>query len=235
MSDLRRTISWLLLVLLAVVGAGGAVLGATTSRSSGSALSNAVESTLGASSYTQVVTEQTPQGNQTDHLVWQAPNRLGGYIQSGSRRTYVYVLPSAGGYVEYQSLTVPASTPTSRLVFYKQASQSAALLDPAHNYLGYAKQAKHVTQTGDTYSFTLTQNSTSGKETGTFVYTVSGQYVTEFLLTVQSASVHMVISSIGSSPPVRLPAGARVATTPANTPAAAPTTTTTAPPATTAP
>ena len=34
--------------------------------------------------------------------MYQAPDRLGGYIQSGNKRTYVYVI----GKWEYQSLTM---------------------------------------------------------------------------------------------------------------------------------
>ena len=48
--------------------------------------------TLGAANYTEVVKETTPQGKQTDYLVYQAPDRLGGYVQSGNKRTYVYVI-----------------------------------------------------------------------------------------------------------------------------------------------
>ena len=96
MSDIRRTISWLLLVLVAVVGLGGAVLGITGAPKDAT-LPVAASNTLAAPNYTETVTEKTPQGNQTDQLVWQAPNRLGGYIQSGNKRSYVYVLPSKNG------------------------------------------------------------------------------------------------------------------------------------------
>ena len=51
-----------------------------------------------------MVTESTPQGKQTDYLVFEAPDKLGGYVQSGNKRTYVYVI----GDTEYQSLTVSA-------------------------------------------------------------------------------------------------------------------------------
>jgi hypothetical protein len=218
MTDLRRTISWLLLVLVAVVGLGGAVLGISLSPTNAT-LSQAIKNTLAASGYTQVVTEKTSTGNQNDSLIWQAPNRLGGYIESGNKRTYVYVLPTtSGSYFEYQSLTVTPATATRRLVFYRQASQSAAMLDPTHNYLRYASEGKHIVQSGNTYSFTLTQTSSQGKETGKFVYTVSGQYISQFDLTVQGASVRLVLSDIGSSPPVNLPAGAKVVAAPTTTP-----------------
>jgi hypothetical protein len=213
MTNTRRSLGWLLLGLVAVVGVGGAILGIALSPKTAT-LATAVTNTLAAPNYSLVVTEKTPQGNQTDNLVWEAPNRLGGYIQSGKKRTYVYVLPSGSGSAEYQSLTVSATAPTRHLVFYRQASQSAAALNPAHNYLLYANDARHLTLTGNTYSFTLTQTSTTGKETGTFAYTVSGQYVSLFNLTVGTSSVHMVISDIGSSPSVNLPAGSKVVTSP---------------------
>ena len=135
MSNLRRLIAWLLLALVAVVGAGAAVLGVAQAPDN-VPLSQAVNNTLGAANYSEVVAESTPQGNQTDYLVYQAPDKLGGYIQSGNKRTYVYVI----GTKEYQSLTVTPNTPTENLVFYEQPSQGAAALDPAHNYLGYAQQ-----------------------------------------------------------------------------------------------
>jgi hypothetical protein len=215
MNDLRGTISWLLLVLVGVVGAGGAVLGITNAPNNAPLIvcrspkqpiqtcTGAVPNTLNAPNYSEVVTEATSQGTQTDYLTFEAPDKLGGYVESGSKRTYVYVI----GSVEYQSLTVSANASTKHLVFYKQASQGATLIDPVHNYLHYTQTAPHITSSaGGTYTFTLSQDG----ETGTFVYTVSGQYVSEFNLSVKGASVHMVISQVGTSPPVALPAGAKV-------------------------
>jgi hypothetical protein len=168
-----------------------------------------VANTLKASSYSQVLTESTAQGKQTDYLVYQGPDRLGGYVQSGKKRTYVYVI----GTTEYQSLTVTSTTPTKHLVFYKQQSQGAQALDPVHNYLHYAAQAKHVTKSGSTYSFTLSQQGQLGK----FTFTVSGNYISELTLTVKNASVQLIVSQVGSSPPVALPAGAKVEGLPAGT------------------
>jgi len=207
MNDLRGTISWLLLVLLGVVGAGGAVLGITEAPKN-VPLHEAVDNTLNAPNYSEVVTESTAQGTQTDYLTYQAPDKLGGYVENGSKRTYVYVI----GSVEYQSLTVSANASTKHLVFYRQTSQGATTIDPVHNYLRYAKTATHVTTTaGGTSTFTLSQDG----ETGTFVYMVSGKYVSEFNLSVKAASVHLVISQVGTSPPVALPAGAKVVKAPA--------------------
>ncbi len=201
----RNLTSWLLLGLLTVVGVGAAVLGVVQSPKSAS-LQQAVTNTLGAANYSEVLNEVTPQGKQTDYLTYQAPDRLGGYIQSGNKRTYVYVI----GNYEYQSLTVAPGASTSHLTFYRQASQGAQALDPAHGYLPYAKQAKDVTKSGDTYSFTLSETTAQGKQTGTFTYTVTGSYVSQFTLSVSTSSVNLVISQVGTSPPVKLPAGAKV-------------------------
>jgi hypothetical protein len=207
MKNLRGLIAWLLLALVAVVGAGAAALGVAQAPNN-VPLSTAVVNTLGASNYSEVVSEATPQGTQTDYLVYQAPDNLGGYIQSGNKRTYVYVIGSK----EYQSITVTASTPAKHLVFYEQPSQGAAALDPAHNYLRYAQQAKNAQQSGSTYTFSLSQ----GGQVGVFVFTVSGKYLSSMTLTVKTASVQLTISQVGTSPPVALPAGAKVVAAPAS-------------------
>jgi FlaG/FlaF family flagellin (archaellin) len=206
MTDLRSTISWLLLVLLAAVGGGAAVLGATQAPKD-APLKVAVTNTLAAPNYSEVVTETTPQGKQTDYLVYQAPDRLGGYVESGGKRTYIYII----GNLEYQSLTVAPGASTSHLVFYRQASQGVQGSDFVHVYLSYALTAPRIQSDGATHTFTLTQNG----QTGNFKYQVSGQYVAEFNLTVSSASVQMVISQVGTSPPVALPKGAKVISVPA--------------------
>jgi hypothetical protein len=207
MSSGRNLISWLLLGLLTVLALGGAVLGIVQAPKN-VPLHQAVHQTLAAANYSEVLSEDTPQGKQTDYLVYQAPDRLGGYIQSGSKRTYVFVI----GTVEYQSLTVANSASTTHLILYRQTSQGAQALDPAHGYLPYAKQAKDVQHSGDIYSFTLAETTSEGKQSGKFAYTVSGPYVSEFNLNVASSSVQLIISQVGSSPPVRVPAGAKVVT-----------------------
>jgi hypothetical protein len=208
---------WLLLGLLTVVAAGAAVLGVAQQNAPlyscaagqhGLKCSGAVTNTLTAHNYTEVVVEKTPNGNQTENLVYQAPDRLGGYIQSGTRRTYVVVI----GSVLYQSLTVSTTAPTTHLTFYKQSlapGQGATSLDRVNTYLPYVWQSKNVTSSGSVYTFTLTKSG----QTGSFKYTVSGQYVSQFILTVANASVQLDISQVGSSPPVALPAGSRVAGT----------------------
>jgi hypothetical protein len=208
MSNGRHLTAWLLLGLLTVVGVGGAVLGVAQSPKTAS-LDAAVANTLAAPNYTEVLAEVTQQGKQTDYLVYQAPDRLGGYIVSGTKNThtYVYVI----GPLEYQSLAVAANASTAHLSFYKQASPGGAKsLDPVRGYLPYATQGKNIKQSGNTYSFTLTERTSQGSETGVFTYTVTGQYISEFTLTLHTASVKLIISQVGSSPPVSLPAGAKV-------------------------
>ncbi|MHB8497338.1 MAG: hypothetical protein ACYDES_04955, partial [Acidimicrobiales bacterium] len=124
MREPRFLTGWLLLGLVVVFGVGGAVLGVSQAPS-GVPLRQAVASTLKASGYTEVVTESTPQGAQTDHLVYQAPDRLGGYVESGARRTYVYVI----GPFEYQSRSVPSGAVPAHLTFFRQAGQGAKALD----------------------------------------------------------------------------------------------------------
>ncbi len=100
---MRRAVGFLLLALLLVASGAGAAVGAT---SSGAPLSQAVYFTLASPNYTEVLSERSPQGNQVAHLVFQAPDRLGGYVQSGSRRTYIAII----GSTEYQSVTVTRPT-----------------------------------------------------------------------------------------------------------------------------
>jgi hypothetical protein len=207
MNDPRRLISWLLLGLLTAVGVGGAILGIALAPRN-VPLHEAATNTKAAANYSEVATEQTTRGSQTDYLVYQAPDRLGGYIQSGNQRTYIYII----GSVQYQSVSVKANASTQHLVFYRQAAQPVTVDDPAYNYLGFVDHATHVTQDGSTYTFVLHQ----GTQTGTFVYTVNGKYVSSFALTVPGASVHLVISQVGTSPPVKLPAGAKVIGIPAS-------------------
>ncbi|MHB8429389.1 MAG: hypothetical protein ACYDDZ_02525 [Acidimicrobiales bacterium] len=201
MREPRFLTGWLLLGLVVVFGVGGAVLGVFQAPS-GVPLRQAVASTLKASGYTEVVTESTPQGAQTDHLVYQAPDRLGGYVESGARRTYVYVI----GPFEYQSRSVPSGAVPAHLTFFRQAGQGAKALDPARGYLSYAALGRNIQQSGSTYSFSIRRSG----QTGHFTFTVSGRYVSEVLLGVSSSSVRLVISDVGTSPAVALPPGSRV-------------------------
>ena len=133
MTNLRQLIAWLLLALVAVVGAGAAALGVPQAPNN-VPLSQAVVNTLAAPNYSEVVSEPTPQGTQADYLVYQAPDNLGGYIQSGNKRTYVYVIGDQGVPEHHRDRNHPHQAPG----FLRQPSQGAAALDPAHNYLSYA-------------------------------------------------------------------------------------------------
>jgi hypothetical protein len=219
MSESRHLTPWLLVGLLSVVGAGAAVLGVVQSPKDAAllpAVANTVGDvkthTLGAANYTEDFSEVASAGKQTEFLVFQSPDRIGGYQQSGNKRTYVYVI----GKVAYESLTVAANASTAHLTFYRQpvpAGESAKSFDPAHIYLPYARD-KGVTDLqnqGSTHTFSLTKSG----QTGHFVYTVSGPYVSEFTLKVGAESVALSISKVGSSPPVALPAGAKVIAAPA--------------------
>ena len=133
----------------------------------------------------------------------QAPDRLGGYIQSGNKRTYVYVI----GSTEYQSLTVPAGTPhqeASRSTSRRARAAKASTRPTAT--CSTPPQAKHV----DPDRGHLLVHADQAGQTGTFTVHRDGQYVSQFTLTVPGASVQLDISDVGTSPPVALPAGAKV-------------------------
>jgi len=209
MSDSKNITAWLLLGLLTVAGAGFAVLGVVQSPVP---LDQAVSNTLAADNYSEVFTESTFQGKDTEHLVYQAPDRVGGYAQSGNKRTYVVII----GNKAYESLTVAANASTAHLTFYVVNLPVAKKFDRAQLYLPFASQAKQVSSNGDTHSFTLTQMG----QVGAFVYTVSGWHVSRLTLAVpaERASLSLDISKVGTSPPVALPAGAKiVAGTPGGT------------------
>lgn len=209
MPDPRNLLGWLLLGLLGAVGAGGAILGVFQSPST-APLSQAVTNTLNAPNYSEVFTEATPEGSETGYLTYHAPDRLGGYVESAGRRTYIYIQ----GVNEYQSVSVTSGTSISHLVFYRQHAESAvSSLDPAQNYLGIATKLKGLHQSGNTYSGILTR----GGETGALQYTVSGQYVGRFVISAQGTSVVVTISQVGTAPPIGLPKGARVESPTAST------------------
>src|SRR5882757_9785996 len=94
MTDARRTLSWLLLVLVGVVTAGGAFLAVYYAPSQpATSLNLAVKSTNAATSYTENL-KQTSTANGTGqlHLVVQAPSRAAGYQQARGLRSYFVVV-----------------------------------------------------------------------------------------------------------------------------------------------
>lgn len=202
MDGSRNLVGWLLLGLVAAVAVGAAVLGVTQAPRQAS-LRQAVDNTLGASSYTEDISHATPQGAETLHLVFEAPDRIGGYVQLGNARSYVFVV----GSTQYQSTTVTPGTPTRGLTFYRQAGTSARSNDPLAAYLAdYVRPATVVHRDGTRYRVTVVKSG----QTGTFVTTVSGPYVAELSVRAPGLADDIVVSSVGSSPPVHLPAGARV-------------------------
>ena len=201
MGDARQSLSWLTVGMLAAVVAGAAALGVAQAPVTGT-LGDAVTNTLDAPNYNEVASEKTPQGSETAYLTYQAPDRLGGYVESGGRRTYIYFL----GTVEYQSTTVSSKDSVKHLTFYRETIPGGSAADPAHTYLKLYSEGKNKKQSGNTTTMDLDEEG----QTVALTYTVSGQYVAEFNGSEQGANIHLVIAQVGSAPPVKLPAGAKV-------------------------
>jgi hypothetical protein len=185
--------------VLTVVGLGAAVLGIVQS-GSGVDLKQAVTNTLDASGYTEYLVENTPQGDQTANLVFQEPDRVGGWTQSGNQRTYLFLI----GSTEYVSVTQSAKDTRVPLVYYTQATSGARLADPGRHYLSFYNQGP-ATTSGSVTTVTLTQDGQTQK----VMYTVSGNYVSKFEAVTPGGTVVLEFSDVGSSPEVHLPAGAR--------------------------
>ena len=200
---MRKFLAFILLGILTLVGAGGAALGAVQS-SSATSITQAVKNTLKAPNYTEDLTEKTPQGNQQAHLVFQAPDRLAGWLVSSGRKTYLFII----GSTEYIAVTGAASASTPK-VFYTQQTQGAVAVDPANTYLNYCTK-KPATRNGAVTTVTLSQ----GGETETLTCTVSGNYVSNFKAVTPGGTIELAISSVGSSPAVELPHGYRTTKTP---------------------
>jgi hypothetical protein len=198
---MRKYLAILLLGILTLVGAGGAAVGAVQAQS-GTAIGQAVKNTLGASNYTESLVEKTPQGNQTAHLVYQAPDRLGGWLLSAGRKTYLFII----GTTEYIAVSQSASAPMPT-TFYTQQTTGAQAVDPAHTYLPYYDKGKS-TRNGAVTTVVLTQ----GNQKETLTYTVTGNFVSEFKATTPGGTIDLGISNLGSSPSVQLPQGYKTTT-----------------------
>jgi len=201
---MRKYLAFLLLGILTLVGAGGAAVGAVQSQS-GTALSQAVKNTLGASNYTEDLVEKTPQGNQSAHLVFQSPDRLGGWLLSGGRKTYLFII----GTTEYIAVSQSASAPMPT-TFYTQQTTGAQAVDPAHNYLPYwnchGAPKCPTSRSGSVTTVTLSQ----GGQTEKLSYTVTGNYVSKFSAVTPGGTIALEISELGTSPDVALPKGSKV-------------------------
>jgi hypothetical protein len=201
---MRKYLSFVLLGVLSVVGLGAAVLGIAQS-SSGTNLGQAVTNTLKSPNYSEYLVEKTPQGNQTASLVYQAPDRLGGWLQSAGRRTYLIII----GSTEYISVTRPAGSTAAPLTFYTQQTTGAQAVDPAHTYLPYYDRGPS-TRSGSVTTVTLSQ----GGQTEKLTYTVTGNVVSKFTASTPGGTIILEISEVGSSPAVALPKGAKVVAVP---------------------
>jgi len=200
---MRKFLAFILLGVLTLVGAGGAVLGAVQSQS-GTAVGQAVTNTLQAPSYTEDVTEKTAQGNQVIHIVYQAPDRLSGTIITPTQKQFEFFI---GGYA-YIAIT-SATSPTAPKVFYRQQSQPVSAVDPAQLYLRDCTR-KPSTLSGSVTTVTVTQNGQTTK----LECTVSGNYLSNFHGTAPGITLEIAMSKVGSSPPVALPQGYSLTTTP---------------------
>jgi hypothetical protein len=195
---MRKYLSFVLLGVLTVVGLGAAVLGVAQSKS-GVALGQAVTNTLNSPNYTEDLVEHTPQGDQTATFVYQAPDRLGGWIRSSAGQIFVVVI----GSTEYASVTQPLKDNRIPKKFFTQKGPPAKTVDPAHRYLPFWKQGPS-TRSGSVTKVKLTQSG----QTVNLTYTVSGNYVSRFTAAGTGSTIDLDISKIGTSPPVALPAGA---------------------------
>ena len=208
---MRKYLAFVLLGILTLVGGGFAVAGAVQSTSHTS-LSHAVDNTLKASNFTENLMEKTAQGSQQAHLVFQSPDRLGGWLRSSGRKTYLFII----GTKEFIAVTrsASASVPTK---FYTQRTAGALSVDPAHTYLPYwncnpqpgaPTQKCPSTQSGSVTTVTLKQ----GASTTTLTYTVSGNYVSDFKAVAPGGTIELAISNVGTSPKVNLPKGYTITT-----------------------
>ena len=200
---MRKYLSFVLLGILSLVGLGAAVLGVVQSQS-GTSLGQAVTNTLKSPNYSEYLVEKTPQGNQTASLVFEAPDRLGGWLQSAGRRTYLVIIGSS----EYISVTRPAGS-TAPPTFYTQQTTGAQAVDPAHTYLPYYDRGPS-TRSGSVTTVTLSQ----GGQTEKLTYTVTCNYVSKFNASTPGGTITLDISNVGTSPAVALPKGAKVVTVP---------------------
>jgi len=202
---MRKYLSFVLLGVLSLAGLGATVVGLVQAQS-GTSLGQSVTNTLNSPNYTEHLVEKTPQGNQTASLVYQAPDRLGGWLESAGRRTYLVIIGSK----EYISVTRPTKSSGKPLTFYTQQTTGAQAVDPAHNYLPYwnchGAPKCPTSRSGSVTTVTLSQ----GGQTEKLSYTVTGNYVSKFSAVTPGGTIALEISELGTSPDVALPKGSKV-------------------------
>jgi hypothetical protein len=215
MTDARRTLSWLLLALVAVVTAGGAFLGVYYSPSQPvTSLKLAAKSTGAATSYTEDLKQvSTTNGVGRLHLVLQAPDRAIGFQQATGRRLYFVVINNT----VYQ--TVPTKITNSVTVHHftvEHATNPIPQVDPLPSYLNLVNQAKDIHQNGSVYSFSLATN-TGGK--AHLRYTVTGDFVSKIVVDIAGSITTIDVTKINTSPPIKVPAKSLIVsgTTPTTT------------------
>ncbi|HEY5251031.1 MAG TPA: hypothetical protein VIJ09_05195 [Acidimicrobiales bacterium] len=202
MTDARRTLSWLLLALVAVVTAGGAFLGVYYSPSQPvTSLKLAAKSTGAATSYTEDLKQvSTTNGVGQLHLVLQAPDRAIGFQQATGQRLYFVVIKNT----VYQ--TVPTKITKSVTVHHftvEHATNPIPQVDPLPSYLNLVSRAKAVQRNGEVYSFSVATN-TGGK--AQLRYTVIGDYVSKIVVDIAGSITTIDVTKINTSPPISVPA-----------------------------
>jgi hypothetical protein len=202
MTDARRTLSWLLLVLVGVVTAGGAFLAVYYAPSQpATSLNLAVKSTNAATSYTENLKQtSTTNGVGVLHLVVQAPDRAAGYEQGVGRRSYLVV---AGNTVYQTTPTKVTNSTTVHRFRVLHVQNPMSQVDPLPSYLALVNRAKAIHQNGSVYSFTLATNTGAKAQLS---YTITGEYVSRIEVRIPGSVTQIDLTNVNSSPPVMLPA-----------------------------
>jgi hypothetical protein len=200
MTDARRTLSYLLLVLVAVVTAGGAFLAVYYAPSQpATSLSLAAKATNAATSYTEDLKETAPTGTAQLHLVLQAPSRAAGYQQARGLRSYFVVVNDTVYETVARSIN---SSITSHRFGIQHVANPLPQVDPLPSYLAVVSRAKAIHRNGDVYSFSLKTNTGA---TALLRYTVTGDYVSGIDVSIPGAVTHIDVTNINTSPPIQVP------------------------------
>jgi hypothetical protein len=200
MTDARRTLSYLLLVLVAVVTAGGAFLAVYYAPSQpATSLSLAAKSTNAATSYTEELQQTLSSGTVHLHLVVQVPGRAAGYEQGTGRRSYLVVVDNTVYQSPPAKITASPATPRFKVI---HVANPLSQVDPLPSYLNLVGRAKAIHRNGSEYTFSLT---TSAGGQALLRYTVTGDYVTRIDVLIPGSVTRIDVSHINSSPPIQVP------------------------------